>query len=75
MTVPVPAWLAADNASRPSELVLVSFGEFGSDHYLMFPVIPIPWAPAATRDGSPSLSPSTGIARGSLDLWFHRGTP
>jgi len=75
VTVPVPAWLAADNASRPSELVLVSFGEYGSDHYLMFPVIPLPWAPAATREGSDSLSPSTGISSGSLDLWFHRGTP
>jgi hypothetical protein len=63
------------NSREPIELELTSFGSYGETQYLLFPVIPPPWRRIAVREGSPDLSPSTGIRRGSLDWWAHPGAP
>jgi hypothetical protein len=63
------------NSRQPIELELTSFGSYGETQYLLFPVIPPPWRRSAKREGSPDLSPSTEIRRGSLDWWAHPGRP
>lgn len=75
ITVPIPDWLLAANREAPVELSLVSTGNYGPRDYLLFPVIPPPWSARARREGSPALSPVTGIADGALDWWAHRGAP
>jgi hypothetical protein len=69
----VPAWLLEANRRGPVELDLVSRGVYDDRHYLIFPVVPQPWGRPSRREESPELSPSTGIASGSLDWWAHRG--
>ena len=71
----LPDWLLEENRQRSVDLSLVSKGAYGDTSYLLFPVVPPPWARLAQRDGSSSLSPSTGLRRGSLDWWAHEGMP
>lgn len=73
ITIPVPAWLLQVNQEGSVELSLVSRGGYGSTSYLLFPVVPPPWARAARRENSPELSPATRIRSGSLDWWAHAG--
>jgi hypothetical protein len=75
LTVPLPAWLLEENLRGAVVLTVASSGEYNAHHYWLFPVIPPLWAPTARRDGSPELSPATGIASGSLDWWAHPGEP
>jgi hypothetical protein len=72
-TVAIPGWLAQRNQSGPVSIRVFSEGDFGPVSYLLFPVIPPPWSPAARREDSTSLSPTTGIDRGGLDWWIHAG--
>jgi hypothetical protein len=75
VSIPVPDWLARQNAAAGSEITLESAGGYGPDSYLLFPVIPRPWMARAMREESAFLSPTTGIRSGSLDMWVHRGSP
>lgn len=74
VTISLPDWLLEANRAGPTDLTLVSLGGYGLHSYLLFPVIPPPWGTPARRDGSPGLSPTTGISAGSLDWWAHTGT-
>ncbi|HMF08342.1 MAG TPA: hypothetical protein VKJ00_04350 [Thermoanaerobaculia bacterium] len=74
LTIPLPAWLLEANRSGPVTLSLRSTGSYGETSFLLFPVIPPPWARPTYRDGSRELSPSTGIRRGALDWWAHPGS-
>ena len=74
LTIPLPGWLLEANQSGPVNLSLRSTGAYGETSFLLFPVIPPPWASPAYREGSTILSPTTGIARGSLDWWVHAGS-
>jgi hypothetical protein len=74
VTIPLPDWLLEANRRGPVELSLLSSGGYDPTSYLLFPVIPPPWAQTARRDGSPALSPVTGIRSGSLDWWAHPGS-
>lgn len=67
----LPQWLLDANRKGGVELEFVAVGEFGPNHFLLFPVIPPPWARLAHREGSPELSPATGTWFGSLDWWAH----
>lgn len=71
--IALPGWLLETNRREPVELQLVSRGDYGPVHYLLFPVVPPPWGPPARRKGSVDLSPATGITAGSLDWWAHPG--
>jgi hypothetical protein len=73
LTIPLPEALLAANRRGPVEIALVSRGTFDAVHFLVFPVIPLPWGEPARRDGSAELSPSTGIPAGSVDWWAHAG--
>jgi hypothetical protein len=73
VTIPLPAWLLQANRKGRVELTLRSRGGYGATSYLLFPVIPPPFGSTARREGSRDLSPSTGIASGSLDWWAHPG--
>jgi hypothetical protein len=73
VTVSLPDALLAANQRGPVKLDLVSRGTYDATHYLLFPVIPPPWGPAARREGSRELSPSSGVESGSLDWWAHPG--
>jgi hypothetical protein len=73
VTIPVPEWLLESNRHADVDLDLVSRGSYDDLHYLLFPVVPRPWSTPARRDGGGELSPSTGIAAGSLDWWAHPG--
>jgi len=73
--VEIPVWLIQENRLRPIEISLLSTGSYGDTSYLLFPVIPPPWAARARREGSAMLSPATGIHSGSLDWWAHPGAP
>ncbi len=75
ITIPLPAWLLQANRRGPVELSLLSRGGYGPTSYLLFPVVPPPWARDARREGSPALSPATGVRSGSLDWWAHPGGP
>jgi hypothetical protein len=75
VTIPLPDWLLEANRSEPVELSFVSQDGYGPHSYLLFPVIPPPWSTPARREGSPALSPSTGISAGSLDWWAHEDSP
>ena len=75
LTIPLPGWLLEANRSGPVTLSLRSTGSYGETSYLLFPVIPPPWARPTYRDGSRELSPTTGVRRGSLDWWVHPGSP
>jgi hypothetical protein len=74
LTIPLPASVLEANQADRVFLELHSSGSYGETSYLLFPVIPQPWARPAQRDGSESLSPSTGLRRGALDWWAHPGT-
>jgi hypothetical protein len=73
VTMPLPDWLLEANRQGPVDLLLVSAGGYGPTDYLLFPVIPPPWGKGARREGSATLSPTTGISAGSLDWWAHAG--
>jgi len=73
VAIALPQWLLEQNAKEPVEIRIDSAGGFGPESFLLFPVIPPPWAGGTRRDGSDSLSPSTGIRHGSLDWWAHAG--
>lgn len=73
LTIALPGWLLEANRIGPVDLELVSRGEHGPVHYLLFPVVPPPWGAPAHRKGSVDLSPATGITAGSLDWWAHPG--
>lgn len=73
LTVPLPEALLAANRRGPIEIALVSSGNYDPVHFLVFPVIPPPWGPAARRDPGSELSPASGISSGSLDWWAHPG--
>jgi hypothetical protein len=75
VTIPLPDWLLEANRAGPTDLTFVSLDGYGPHSYLLFPVIPPPWSTPARRDGSPALSPATGISAGSLDWWAHAGSP
>jgi len=68
--LPLPDWLLEANRAGPADLTFVSLVGYGPHSYLLFPVIPPPWSTPARRDGSPALSPATGISAGSLDWWI-----
>jgi hypothetical protein len=74
-TVSLPTWLLEENRLRAIDLSLYSKGSYGETSYLLFPVIPPPWARSARRDGAAILSPATGVFSGSLDWWAHEGQP
>ncbi len=73
VTIALPDWLLEANRAGPTELTIITLGGYGPHSYLLFPVIPPPWSTPARRDGSPALSPTTGISVGSLDWWAHSG--
>ena len=73
ITFALPQWLLDANRREAVELDLRAVGEFGPVHFLLFPVIPPPWGRPAHREGSPDLSPATGVRSGSLDWWAHEG--
>lgn len=74
IAIPIPAWLAAANSNEPTVIEITSFGSYDREHFLLFPVVPPPWAKTARRAGSPDLSPATGVRAGSLDWWAHADT-
>ena len=69
----LPQALLDANRAGPVSLELHSTGSYDPTHYLLFPVIPPPWGRTARREGSPELSPASGVARGALDWWAHAG--
>ena len=73
VSVSLPESILRSNRTRAVALTLVSVGDYDSVHFLLFPVVPPPWGPEASREASPELSPGTGIARGALDWWAHSG--
>lgn len=75
LTIPIPQALREASRRGAVEIHLSTSGPYNAVHYLWFPVIPPPWGSGAQRDGSPMLSPVTGIGGGSLDWWAHAGAP
>jgi hypothetical protein len=73
VAIDLPFWLIQKNRQGPVELELTSAGDYGPYSFLLFPIIPPPWQRPAARDGSPDLSPVTGVRGGSLDWWAHAG--
>ncbi|HEY6221919.1 MAG TPA: hypothetical protein VIX13_05220 [Candidatus Eisenbacteria bacterium] len=73
LTILLPESIIRGNRQRPIELRLESFGRYDPSHYLLFPVIPAPWAGSSRREGEIALSPRTGIRTGALDWWAHGG--
>jgi hypothetical protein len=73
ISMDLPQMLLSRNRERDVELHLRAAGNYDAFHYLLFPVIPPPWADPARRLGSAELSPRTGIASGGLDWWAHSG--
>jgi len=65
----LPADLRERNRMESIELRFVGSGRFDETNFYVFPVIPRPWSPPATREGSDLLSPDTGIGSGGLDWW------
>ena len=74
ITVDIPSWLLAENQRGPVEISLLSTGSYGDTSYLLFPIIPPPFAHTARRDESAELSPATGVRWGALDWWAHERT-
>jgi hypothetical protein len=74
ISIALPQDLLDENRREKVHVRLVSTGQFGPVQYLLFPVIPRPWAAPAQRPGASGLSPATGIVSGSLDWWAHSGT-
>lgn len=74
LRIPVPPASAAESARGPVLLRVQSYGAFDQSGYLMFPVVPLPWA-SARRGDQRSLSPQTGLARGGLEWWSHTQVP
>lgn len=74
ISLALPQWLLEQNSNGPVEIRIVSTAGFGPESFLLFPVITPPWAGGTSREGSESLSPSTGIRSGSLDWWAHAGS-
>ena len=75
ITIPLPQEVLDENWHDGTTLHLRSTGRYDELHYLLFPVIPYPWAAPALRQDSRELSPATGARRGSLDWWAHAGAP
>ena len=75
ITAALPQGILDANAVEVVEIEVVTFGSFGEFDYLLFPVIPPPWRARAVREGSDTLSPTTGIRSGALDWWAHPGAP
>ncbi len=75
ITVALPDGLLRANRDSDLDLELVATGEYGRFDYMLFPVIPPSWRVPARRQPSGELSPTTGIASGSLDWWAHEGAP
>jgi len=73
ITVELPSWALEESRRGALEIVLRSTGSYDNTSYILFPVIPPPWSHEARRDGSEDLSPATGVRRGALDWWVHRG--
>ncbi len=73
LTIPLPPALVEANRRRAVVLTLVSTGAYDEVHFLLFPIVPRPWATQSHREGTPLLSPKTGIASGGLDWWTHAG--
>lgn len=73
LTVEIPARMLAENARRDVAFSLRSAGGYDAYHFMLFPLVPPPWASDGTRLGSAQISPSTGITRGALDWWAHAG--
>jgi hypothetical protein len=69
----LPQWLLDASRKEDVDLDFLAVGEFGPIHFLLYPVIPPPWARPARREGSPELSPATGVRQGALDWWAHAG--
>ncbi len=74
VSFPLTEGLLRSNRDADVTLTVVSVGDYDSVHFLLFPVIPPPWAARAHREDSPQLSPASGIVSGSLDWWAHSGT-
>jgi hypothetical protein len=74
ISIPLPQDVLDENRHAPIHLRLVSTGQYGPTQFLLFPVIPRPWAAPTRRVGAPALSPATGIVAGSLDWWAHSGS-
>ena len=66
--------MLAENQRGPVEISLLSTGSYGDTSYLLFPIIPPPFAHTARRDESAELSPTTGVRWGALDWWAHERT-
>ncbi len=73
VTMALPPGLLDANRRGPVALELLATGNYDPTHYLLFPVIPPPWATAAAREGSREISPASGVGSGSLDWWAHPG--
>jgi hypothetical protein len=73
ISMDVPQMVLTRNREADVELHLRATGVYDAFHFLLFPVIPPPWADRARRVGSEELSPRTGIASGGLDWWAHSG--
>jgi hypothetical protein len=74
VAIEIPAWLIEENRAGPIELSILSTGSYGETSYLLFPVVPVPWAHPARRDASAGLSPATAVGWGGLDWWAHQGS-
>jgi hypothetical protein len=73
LTIQLPDWLLVLNRESAVEISVVSAGRFEMDDFLLFPIVPPPWGGGCVRAGQAWLSPDTGIQKGSLDWWAHRG--
>ena len=74
ISISLPQALLDENRRGKVRLRFVSVGQYEAVQYLLFPIIPRPWAAPAQRSGGSGLSPATGIRSGSLDWWAHAGT-
>ncbi len=75
LSVAIPESILGANRQRDVTLTLSAVGAYDAAHFLLFPIIPPPWSAESTRVGGASLSPETGIDRGTLDWWAHPGLP
>jgi hypothetical protein len=75
VTLSLPEWLLERSSRQSVEMELKSYGSYDSRSFFLFPVIPLPWAHPAHREGNAELSPTTGVSSGALDWWAHKGFP